>query len=309
MAIFEREPWACFYFDTVSPADQERIPTHDVAAWTMFPQHRWVYNKLLIAESQGLECAPHGVTPPRFPVFSKPITNLGGMGKDSRVFMSAEAYEAGMTPGHFWSTYLRGRHISTDLAIENGKIKWSRHTEGMPGIVGTFDYWHLLPYSIPDLDAYLTSWIDRHLSGFTGMMNIETIDNRIIETHLRAAFQWHDLYGGTKWVEAVAGLYRDGVWRFDNPPIKDGYSVVLFGPHGRRYRYPDPAIRTKIMATPGISNVYYSFDEKLPPEYHSMPPGGFRLAVINCHELAVGRTIRRQLMQEFGLVASVAGGA
>lgn len=306
MAIFEREYWACFYFDSISDEDRARIPTDDVYAWEKFPQHRWVYNKLMIAESQGLECGPHGVQPPRFPVFSKPMMNLRGMGKDSRVFMSSEAYQAGMTPGHFWSTYLRGRHISTDLAVVKGKIAWMCHAEGMPGIVGTFDYWHILPYSIPDLDAWLSSWLGRHLSDFTGMLNIETIDNRIIEVHLRAAFQWTDLYGGAAWVEAIAGLYRDGVWHFTGETISDSYSVVLFAPHGRRYQFPAPAIREEILKRPEITNMYYSFDEKLPPEYHSMPPGGFRLAVINCRDLATGRSVRRQLMQEFGLVASVA---
>lgn len=305
MAIFEREPWACFCFETLSPEDQAILPTDDVAAWEKFPEHRWVYDKLRIAQSQGLEAAPHGVRPNRFPVFSKPIMNLRGMGRDSRVVMSSEAYDAGMVPGHFWMTYLRGRHISTDIAVLGGKVVWSRHAEGMPGIVGTFDYWHLLPYAMPDLDVYLSSWIERNLGDFTGMMNIETIDNRIIEVHLRSAFQWTDLYGGAAWVEAVAGLYRDQKWTFKQPPIVDSYSVVLFGPHGRRYQYPPEELRRKTLEIPGISNIYYSFDEKLPPEYHSMPPGGFRLAVINCTDLVVGRGVRRQLMQEFGLVASV----
>ena len=306
MAIFEREPWACYYFDTLTDQDKAILPTDDVAAWEFFPQYRWVYDKLRVAESQGLEAGPHGVRPPRFPIFSKPVINSRGMGKDSRVFMSSEAYDAGMTPGHFWMTYLRGRHIITDLAIVNGKIAWHRHVEGMPGIVGTFDYWHVLPYSIPDLDAYLGNWIGRHLGDFTGMMNIETIDNRIIEAHLRATFQWTDLYGGTAWVEAIARLYREKHWDFVQPPLQDGYSIVLFGPHGRRYSYPDPGLRETLLALPEVSNLYYSFDEKLPPEYHSMPPGGFRLAVINCQDLGVGRSVRRQLMQEFGLVASIA---
>ena len=48
-------------------------------------EHRWIYDKLAVALSQGLDAAPHGVMPPRFPVFSKPIMNLRGMGSGSQV--------------------------------------------------------------------------------------------------------------------------------------------------------------------------------------------------------------------------------
>ena len=52
--------------------------------------------------------APHGVPPPRFPVFSKPITNLKGMGVGSRVLHSQAEYEQSLTPGHMWMTLLEG---------------------------------------------------------------------------------------------------------------------------------------------------------------------------------------------------------
>ena len=42
--------------------------------------------------------APHGVTPPRFPVFSKPIINLKGMGVGSRVLRDAAEYAQHYTP-------------------------------------------------------------------------------------------------------------------------------------------------------------------------------------------------------------------
>jgi hypothetical protein len=61
------------------------ISTEDADRWTWYPRHRWVYDKVAVALSQGLEAAPHGVEPKRFPVFSKPITNLKGMGVGSRV--------------------------------------------------------------------------------------------------------------------------------------------------------------------------------------------------------------------------------
>ena len=44
-----------------------------------------MYDRIAVAQSQGLAAGPHGTTPPRFPVFSKPIVNLKGMGVGTRI--------------------------------------------------------------------------------------------------------------------------------------------------------------------------------------------------------------------------------
>jgi len=53
--------------------------------------------------------------------------------------------------------------------------------------------------------------------------------------------QWPDLYGAG-WVEALVRLYQESKWDFPDRDRRDGFSVVLFGPHGPRYRYPPPAL-------------------------------------------------------------------
>ena len=89
MPICEADPWRLQYFaQAACPADLN-IPTEDADAWTWNPRHRWVYDKLAIALSQGLEAGPHGTTPPFFPVFSKPVYNLKGMGVGGRAIASA----------------------------------------------------------------------------------------------------------------------------------------------------------------------------------------------------------------------------
>ena len=85
MPIHEPIPGGMQYFEhAVCPPDVD-IPTDDPDCWHWYPAHRWVYDKIAVALSQGLDAAPHGVMPPRFPVFSKPIINLKGMGAGSRV--------------------------------------------------------------------------------------------------------------------------------------------------------------------------------------------------------------------------------
>ena len=132
----------------------------------------------------------------------------------------------------------------------------------------------------------------QHLAGYTGMINLETIGGRIIEVHLRFADQWPDLYG-KGWVEALVRLYRAQRWDYPDADRRDGYSVVLFGPHGPRYRHPPQALVDEVRAMPSVSSVQITFHEDKPPDQHAMPPGGFRLAIVNCFDLAqAGRRAR-----------------
>jgi hypothetical protein len=248
--------------------------------------------------SQKLEAGPHGTPPPRFPVFSKPIVNLKGMGVGSRVLHSQADYHEHSAPGHFWMTLLEGRHVSSDLAVVDGVPRWWRHVTGKPAGEGTFDYWTIHADAEAEIEDRSGVWVRAHLAGYTGMLNLETIGGTIIEVHLRFADQWPDLYG-VGWVEAVARLYESGTWQFADAARRGGYSAVLFGSNGVRYRHPPPALIDEIKRIPGVSSVQITFHEDLAPERHSMPPGGFRLAVINAFDLAAALAAREQLREHF----------
>ncbi len=273
------------------------IPTEDSDAWNWNPRHRWVYDKLAVALSQDLLAAPHGAPPPAYPVFSKPIYNLKGMGVGSRMLTSQADYEAGYAPGHFWSTLLEGEHVSSDVAVVDGIPRWWRHARGHAGREGTFDHWEVRSDADRDVEAWCDAWCRRHLGGYTGMINLETIGGRIIEVHLRFADQWPDLYG-EGWVEALVRLYSQGHWTFNESDRRTGYSVVLFVPHGRQYRHPPMALQREITAMPGISSLQITFHEAWRPERHAMPPGGFRVAIVNCWDRAAGN-VARQWLQAF----------
>jgi hypothetical protein len=299
MPICEADPWRMQYFtDVVCPPDV-RIPTEDFDAYEWNPKHHWVYNKLLIAETQGITCAPHGVTPRSFPVFSKPLINLRGMGAGSRVLENVDEYKRHESGGHFWMTLLRGEHVSTDIAIERGTAVWYRHAQGIPSGEGTFDYWivHAEPYE--DLERYCSAWIARNLRGYTGMVNLESIGGRIIEVHLRFSDQWPDLYG-QDWLNALVRLYARGEWHFA-ANARTGYSVVLFGPHGLEYRHPPAERVAELVRTSGVTSIQITFHAHRAAATHAMPPGGFRLAVVNCWDLEAGRRVRAQLAEFFGM--------
>jgi len=298
MPFCEADPWRLQYFEGVACPEEVRIPTEDPDAYLWYPAHRGIYNKLAVAASQGLACAPHGVCPPAFPVFSKPIMNLRGMGVGSRVLADREHYERNLTPGHFWMTLLEGEHVSTDLAVRAGRVVWLRHSLGTAAAGGTFDYWTIEAAARAPLEGYLGAWVGQHLATYTGMLNLETIGGRIIDAHLRFADQWPDLYGAG-WLPAVVGLYGQGEWRYAERDRRNGYSVALFGPHGREYQHPAASVVEQVRRMPDVSSVQITFHADRPPAAHPMPPGGFRLAIVNCLDLEAGRAARRRLAEFF----------
>jgi len=294
MPICEADPWRFQYFDSAPCPPDLRVSTEDADSWQWYPAHRWIYDKLAVALSQGLDAAPHGVMPPGFPVFSKPIMNLRGMGTGSQVIGSEPAYKAALTAGHFWCTLLTGAHVSSDVALVDGQPHWWRHTTGITAPGGTFDYWHIHADPMPAIESWCGDWACRHLRGYTGMVNFETIGGRIIEAHLRFADQWPDLYG-PGWVEALIRLYATGRWDYPDTDRRDGFSVVLFGPHGPRYRHPPADVVDAVKTMPGVSSVQITFHADRDPAHHAMPPGGFRLAIVNSHTLPAGQSARDRL--------------
>src|SRR5512144_1750967 len=99
-------PWRWQYFAHQPCPDEVVVPVDDPPTWDLYPERRWIHNKLAICETQGIPHGPHGTDPPEFPVFSKPIYNLRGMGADGRIVGSDQEYRSSLIPGHFWMPLL-----------------------------------------------------------------------------------------------------------------------------------------------------------------------------------------------------------
>ena len=227
------------------------------------------------------------------------------MGLGSRIIRSAAEMDHHYQPGHMWMPLLDGDHVSTDCAVEDGCVTWYRHATGTTWNDGMFRYWTIHQQGFPELAAHLTRWVATHMPDYTGMMNFETIGGTIIETHLRFADQWCDLYGAG-WTEALVRLYAEGRWAFDDVDRQFGFSMPLFARHGGAFRHPPAAAQDEVRAMPGVRSLQITFHEGRAPEHHAMPPGGFRLAVVNATSLQDARAARRRLAQAWdaGLVLS-----
>ncbi|MDP8985512.1 MAG: hypothetical protein M3N97_10810 [Pseudomonadota bacterium] len=276
------------------------IPANDLEAIDYHPAHRWVYDRLLVAKTQGLPCGTADEAPILYPVFCRPRTSLRGLGRAGRILLGEGHHHEHCGADEFWMRRLIGDRLSTDFAVVEGDIAWCRHALGMPDAAGALDYWVIEERSRPQLERYCRQWIAANLAGYTGMLNLVTLGGRIIDTHLRFADRWADLYG-RKWLEAVARLYEFGTWDLIDAVRAEGYSVVLSGPADAR---PDPEVLARYESTVGISSVRLTFTEGVPQA--RVPPGTFRLAAINCFNLDVGRRVRAALARELNLAAEVA---
>ena len=298
MPILERDPWRLQYFEGVDCPDEVIIPVDDPDCWILYPDHCWIYDKLRIARSQGLDCAPHGVMPTQYPVFSKPIYNLKGMGVGGKLIFSRKEMLEFSQPGHMWMPFLTGEHLSSDCAIVDGEIRWIRHATGLTTSGGMFHYWIVHADSKPTIEIHLRNWVLVHMGGYTGMMNFESIGGSIIEAHLRFADQWCDLYG-SRWIEALVNLYTTKTWNFDDSATTGGFSIPLFAKHGSQYLHPSAECQAAVRAMKSVSSLQITFDETVDSASHPMPPGGFRLAIINATDLPTGLAARKKLSECF----------
>ena len=302
MPIHLREPWRQQYFRDITCGTDVDIPTDDREAFSRNPRHRWIYNRLLIAQSQGLQCGPHDVRPTRFPVFCTAVTNLDDRECGGRVLWSERDYLEHCGDGYFWMQLLTGEHVSTDFAVVAGEIAWCRHALGIWGSTGSFDYWVVEERTRPRLERFCADWIRRSLAGYTGMVNVETIGGRISAAHLRFSGQWPDLYG-RKWLAAMVRLHQHGTWDLIDSERAEAYSLILTGTQGSGCAHPHADSLHAYEATVGVSSIQLpSFDEGRTGA-KEMPPGGFRLAVINCFNREVGMRVRTAIAREFGLSA------
>lgn len=165
------------------------IPKDDIAAWQQKPWTRPWFNKLHVAEAQGVECGPHGLYPTKFPVISRPIYNMDGMGAGAEIWHGSE--DVNYKPGHFWSEMLEGDHISYDILLEDGEVKECFAALGHKISLSQFSHWEIFRKLLP---APLKGFLDRNFYKKSGKINLECIGEKIIEIHFRWCPEWEHWY-------------------------------------------------------------------------------------------------------------------
>ena len=170
-------------FEICNELNIKNIICSDITAWNKNKVHRKIYNKLWLIEEQGVECAPIGVIPKKYPIIIKPIINLYGMSRGFKKIENNTEYFKNQNDGCFWMPYLDGKIYTVDVILDKGKIVGYYCLESKPESLGTFEYHVYRPNYI--LSTKLKNLIEKNFTGYSGPMNIEIINDIIIEGHLR----------------------------------------------------------------------------------------------------------------------------
>lgn len=156
----------------------------DCEAWKKYPEyHNW-FNKLWLSERLRYDCGPCGTTPEKEDDYIvRPIYNLSGMGAGASVkHLTPDNYSI-VPPGYFWCELFEGRQFSVTYEFEHDtKPKWNvvNSWEGFKskGNLSKFQKWvrsDIAP-SLPHFFVELSR---------AGRINVEFIEDKIIEVHLR----------------------------------------------------------------------------------------------------------------------------
>ena len=228
------------------------------------------------------------VEPKEFPVFLKPITNLYGAGLSSSLISSPQEYEKKKhLSGHFWTEYLQGDHLSHDLIVIDGEVVFNLTFKGEKLGQGMFDYWETI--ETPVSTAYVSSWVKKNLSDYTGTVNLETIDSKIIECHLRMGDI--DRLGNIQLMQSIIDIYAGKSWTFQER-LPHLYIFALWGDWNVDYR-----IEKSTAEEIGKNLTCYQIDK--PDLYFQNPPGGVRLAITCSHNKEDALKARYKLYEHF----------
>lgn len=195
--------------------------------WAMAGKHRWLLDKLLLADACGYNCGPAG-TPVSKPgeYVVRPCVNLLGMARGA--FMAALEGDTEFLPaGTFWCEKFEGRHFTTDYDAE-GKVLRVVEAVYAPGKLhrlGKPAHWKLLEHE-PRADA----WSPRQQWGVDVPCNVESIGGKVVEVNFRhnQDFRWGNTVA---WPVFTSTIENGPQWR-EMPPA-DGLRYVDDPDHDR----------------------------------------------------------------------------
>jgi hypothetical protein len=295
--LFERRPESPFkHYDlremeqyaTLEVREGVVIPTTDEGAWEHLPKFRWVYSKLDVALSQGMDAAPMGVVPKNFPVFMKPVINLHGAGVGARALATEDEYEKHKhLSGFFWMEHLQGDHLSHDFVVDKGEVLFTLTFRGESLGKGMFDYWETVDGGNSVL--YAKEWIRKYLADYTGCVNLEMLGYRIIECHLRMGDI--DGLGDAELMQGIVDVYAGKRWTFSKK-LKPFYEFALWGEWGTTYAIDED--KAKDICT---NLTFCQIDDSR--LYFQNPVGGVRVAIIGGYDKLECVRARQLLYESF----------
>lgn len=180
------------YTDPFPIMFNKKIPMFDKQAFLNYPKYNFVYDKLWVCQSQKINCGTldsiNKNDEINYPIFIKP--RWGHMTSSSKNCFKVTCYEKlkkyKKLKNMMWSEYIDGTEMMTDYVLVNGNIVYSityYYSENQTGYIEKWKYISSDNKSLPTL----SKWINKYLSGYSGIVNLQCRNDTIIEVSLRMA--------------------------------------------------------------------------------------------------------------------------
>ena len=267
--------------------DNVIIPTTDDVAWEFFPSDRWIYNKLDLSEINKIPCGPAGTYPNKYPVVVKPMMNLFSGGYGSRKIDTKEELEKYLLPGYFWMKWLKGTHLSYDIVVKDGNPVWIETFQGHKLRDGMFDYWETISSEVSSKQINkIVDWTISHLPEYTGCLCCETINDQMIEAHLRMGDI--DRFMNLDLMQNIVNIYKGKEWQYFKG-YKKFFLFALFAPYNQEIVFD-----SKILKKIKHESIFFQLDRNT--TLLCNPPSGKRIAILGAYDKTLCIDLRNLLI-------------
>jgi len=212
------------YVDPFEFFISKNIPYYDNPAFYKYKEHNFVYDKLWVVQSQGLLCGELKTLTEKnsnnieFPIFIKP--RWGHESASSKNCFKINSWdkleEYRHIPDMMWSEFIEAKEQMTDYFLLNGQIVHQItyvYSDTQREFIDDWKYISPKNQPLPKI----TDWVNRHMVGFTGAVNVQYRDDKIIEVGLRLARGGaYILSTKNKYlIENINNLVDKGLWDYN----------------------------------------------------------------------------------------------
>lgn len=180
------------YVDPFNYFISKNIPDFDNQAFYKYKEHNFVYDKLWVVQSQGLLGGELKNLKQndniKLPIFIKP--RWGHETASSKNCFKIKSWEEidqyKDMPDMMWSEFIDAKEQMTDYILINGQIVHQLtyvYSDSQNEFIDDWKYISPENKPIPKI----TDWVNRHMTGFTGAVNVQYRGDKIIEVGLRLA--------------------------------------------------------------------------------------------------------------------------
>ena len=236
------------YVDPFKYFISKNIPDFDGQAFMKYINHNFVYDKLWIAKSQGLMADDLNKLKQNdniiLPIFVKP--RWGHETASSKNCFKVKSWDELDTykqiPDMMWSEFIDAKEQMTDYFLINGQIVHQLTYIYSDSQNEFIDEWKYIDCDSKPISK-ITDWVNRHMVGFTGVVNVQYRDDKIIEVGLRLARGGaYILSTQNKYlIENINNLANKGIWEYnieDKMRFTPFYSFKCYSSAPLIYIYP-----------------------------------------------------------------------